>query len=1006
MENTNYAIRNQCEKTGLLVNLSDKINNINALKSKTSIYDRCNLNINKLYNHKFRNDFKIIHMNTRSLYPSKIDNLRLLARELNPQIICISESWLTDSIPDVAVNLTNYNIYRYDSSNNYGSVCIYTLNNLTTKVIKIPDIICTHNFDFLVLSVQWLKHKSFIVAAIYIHPPVNTQTFDELVRLLRHLSTLNKKIYVLGDFNINLLDNKTNFSIKLKTFLATNKLIQVIKEPTRITETTKTLIDLCITNDKNINYAKSICENNLADHNTIMISLDLLVQKPSYFITKTFRTKKNYRISDFNLILKDQHFNSLYSINDLNAAAKTFNELFIKSLNMVSPLVTKTFKHKISIPFPKYLIKKRIEKNRLHKIAQNENSTNNDWFTYKCFKKNLDKEIKCYRSSYLHKKLTKCKHNPKQLWANLGQITPMKEKTNSFLNTMYNLETANAFNIFFSSVGEKTFIEVENMLSDSMIKPPNNTHNYPEFSLKLATSIEINDVIRSLKNSNSIGVDEITTNFIKDATDSITSIITYLINSSLMSNVVPEIWKTAIVIPIYKKSGVKSNPANYRPISILPVLSKILEKVVAKQLLTHLEKYNIIDKRQFGFRLNSSTSNAINYICNSLYTSLDKNMISLLVLLDLSKAFDSISHEMLLETLHMYNLKSQWFTNYLTNRFQKTKIGEIFSNITNINYGVPQGSVLGPVLFIIYINEIFTILKEFNDKEISCDIVGYADDTQIIFTSEFCNYNKLIKYATKVTNKLVQRFAELRLKINTKKSQCMLICSKSQNNKINKSTKYIIINNDKIEFFDSVNNLGIILDSDMKFKTHLNNLHKRIFNKLTYINKTKHFHTFLTRKLLVEHLALSPLNYCRDTWGTFTRHQASQIQGLINFGAKIIFRKGKYDRASDLIIKLNWLNPDQTSKYFLSCTVYKHLNKLINNNISDSLILNPGIVTRNSSSKYIIPNTNNKYGERSLNFRVAFIWNSIPESIKFLSNIYQFKRALKTYLLSDKLSNI
>lgn len=997
----NYSIQNH-GKTSMLVDLSDKNSNAQNIKNSQCINSKNN-NINN--NNMLKHDFKIIHLNARSLFP-KIEDLRLLTLELTPQILCISESWLTDKIPDLAVKLPNYHIFRFDSTDNYGSVCIYTLNNLSTKVLDIPDIICSPKFDFLVISTQYLKHKSIIVATIYIHPPVNSQTYDDLNKLMRYLTTLNKRIYILGDFNINLLDKNNIFAIKLKTFLATYGLIQVIKEPTRITEYSKTLIDLCITNDKNIKYAKSISDNNLADHNTIMISLDLVQPKPDYYCTKTFRTTKNYNTSQFNQILKLQPFHNIYAINNDNTAVKIFNELFISSLNAIAPLVTKTFKHRISIPFPKYLKIKRIEKNRLYKIAQSGNCNKMDWINYKCYKKNLDKETNAYRSSYMQEKLRKSINNPKQLWNYMNQITPTKQKTNTFLDGMHNLTTANAFNAFFSTVGEKTFLEVENMQSISSTRSIKSNKNYPMFLLNPVTTIEIKQVINSLKNSNSVGYDNITTKFVKDATESLLQFITYLINLSITNNSVPEIWKTAIIVPIYKKADDKTNPANYRPISVLPVLSKVLEKIVAKQLWTHLEKYKIINKNQFGFRINSSTNNALNYICNTLYTSLDNNRISLLILLDLSKAFDSISHEMLLETLHYYNIKSQWFVNYLSNRIQVTKIDDFISDPNTIHYGVPQGSVLGPILFVIYINEIFSILNELKDEEVSYDIIGYADDTQLIFTSEFHNYDILVKFATKVTNILIQRFADLRMKINTKKSQCMLICSKTQNNKIDDAKKHIIINNDKLGFVNSVNNLGITFDWDMKFKTHTNNLHKKILNKLKYISKTKAMHTFTTRKLLVEHLALSPLYYCCEIWRDFSRQQASQIQSLINFGAKIIFCKGKYDSASDLVIKLKWLNSDQLHTYFLSCTVYKQLKNLTNSNIAESFVICSGIKTRNGCTKLSIPNTNNKYGKRSLNFKTAYTWNLLPDNIKSAQSISQFKRALKSFLLSDVSADI
>lgn len=964
--------------------------------------DNLNNNASGFFKNKLTNKLNIVHSNVRSLYPHKIDNVRLLANELDAQIICLSETWLSSDIPNSAVSIPHFNIHRYDANNNFGSVCIYTHNMFHTRVINIPDINCEPGIDFLILNVQASKYKSFIVSAVYLHPPISSHRLDVFIKILIYLCTLGKRMYILGDININFLDKQNQFSNKLKSFLLKNTLIQIIKEPTRITKSTRTLIDVCISNDKNIISGKSLSDNIIADHNTIIICLNLSIPKPSYRITKTFRRLKGYNINVFNNSLNSQPFENIYSATDINSAVATFNVLFNQSLDVNAPYITKTFRHNISIPFPKSIMNRRIEMNRLCKKAKQENSTTDDWYVYKQYKKILHKNIMSYRSNFLYENLMKLKNNPKKLWTMLNQVTPFKKNNTSLPEYIQTRETANNFNRYFGDIGQQIFHEVNSFLTNDSTKFPGTpTYSFPKFELNLTNTKEVSDIIKSLKHSSSMGVDEISTMFIKDSSSSLIRHITYLINMSLLTSTVPKLWKTAIIIPIYKNQGNELEPSNYRPIAILPILSKVLEKVVFLQLLSHLEKYRILNSKQFGFRTKSSTSNALNYVCNKLYTSLDKKKISLLILLDLSKAFDSISHTMLLKTLNTYNTNCEWFIDYLSDRSQTTKIGNVYSDFYTNNYGVPQGSILGPVFFTLFINEITTYVNDFNNKIVNVDIVCYADDTQLLFTSEFQNYDVLIKHATLVTNKIISWFSSLRLKINSNKSQCMLVCSNSQYNKIPISGKSIILNNNKLNFVDSVNDLGITLDKDMKFNNHINNIYKKVFSKLTYINKTRAFHTFLTRKLLVESLALSKLNYCRDVWGPFSRGHVNQIQKLYNFGAKLIFCRKKHDHASDLITKLNWLNVDQSSKYFVSCFVYKHVNNMLNSNISSAMNLELGLYTRSKHIKYILPSINTNYGEWSLNYRAPCIWNTIPENVKSINNLFAFKKALKKYLLSD-----
>lgn len=307
------------------------------------VYNQNLSKVNKSCNLNHKNDFKIIHINARSLYPNKILNLKLLAEDLKPLIICVSETWLTKDVPDVAINIPNFNVNRYDT-NNCGSVCIYTHNSLLVNKLSNYATPSIKGLDILILKVQLGKFKSFIVTAIYLHPPVNKYLYSELINIFNYLTTLNKPIYVLGDFNINMLDNSNHISKSFKHYMTCNKLYQVITEPTRITETSKTLIDLCITNNKNINYAKSLCDNNIADHNTIVVSINLQVPKCEATVTKTFRSCKNYNKTKFNDILSSQPFDNLVFHSNIDNAILEFNNLFVTSLDTISPLVTKPVK--------------------------------------------------------------------------------------------------------------------------------------------------------------------------------------------------------------------------------------------------------------------------------------------------------------------------------------------------------------------------------------------------------------------------------------------------------------------------------------------------------------------------------------------------------------------------------------------------------------------------------------------------------------------------------------
>ena len=338
-----------------------------------------------------------------------------------------------------------------------------------------------------------------------------------------------------------------------------------------------------------------------------------------------------------------------------------------------------------------------------------------------------------------------------------------------------------------------------------------------------------------------------------------------------------------------------------------------------------------------------------------------------------------------------------WFESYLTDRSQCTKLGTVISEPRDIEFGVPQGSILGQILFIIYINEIKEFSSKFYHPHVKYKIIVYADDTQILLTSKLEYINQLKEFATTITNEVIEFYLSLKLKLNVNKFKSILFSTKSQLNKIPQQDRHIEINKIKIPFSDSIKTLGVTLDQDMKFKTHVNKLCTSVFNKLYHINKCRNSLNFLTRKLVVEHFGLSHLNYCRDIWGFLSAGQKAQLQKLLSFGAKIVFLKSKYDHSSHLIESLKILSPEMSSTYFLSCTAFKCINNLNNNNIPAIFSLNLSkSLTRNN---IFLPRPKTNYLYYTISYRTSKMWIQFPEDVKKIKTFGKFKKILKHRLL-------
>ena len=244
---------------------------------------------------------------------------------------------------------------------------------------------------------------------------------------------------------------------------------------------------------------------------------------------------------------------------------------------------------------------------------------------------------------------------------------------------------------------------------------------------------------KRLKETNASGSDDLEYRFIRDSLPVTAFYITIIVNTSIVTGIYATMWKHALVVPAFK-SGDFDDPSNFRPISILPVISKILERIIADQLMAYLEENNLISNTQHGFRSKLSTETALLAVTEKIYENIDNNRISLLSLLDLSKAFDSVNHELLLEKMQAINVDRFWFENYLSNRTQSVKIDTHISSKMEIEFGVPQGSILGPVLFVIFVNDVSQLATE-------CQIEQFADDTQILHTGTVKEINQLIKKA-------------------------------------------------------------------------------------------------------------------------------------------------------------------------------------------------------------------------------------------------------------------
>ena len=504
-------------------------------------------------------------------------------------------------------------------------------------------------------------------------------------------------------------------------------------------------------------------------------------------------------------------------------------------------------------------------------------------------------------------------------------------------------------------------------------------------------------------------LDPIPTDLLKKCLEtSLIDHITFIFNQSLQLGAVPDSFKNALVNPLLKKTNLdESSLHNYRPVSNLPFLSKVLEKLVSFQLFRHLDQHNMKDKFQSAYRSGHSTETALLKVVNDILNIADQNSICPLAMLDLSAAFDTIDHDILLLRLqNLYGISGtalKWFKSYFSNRFQAVKIASERSEWRRLRYGEPQGSVLGPVIFTLYIQPLSVILNKFN-----MFYHMYADDTQIYIGCCYTNLQTAINNIECCIKEIKEWMNANMLKINDEKTEIIIFGRGSILSKVGNAV--VDINGTQITPCNVVKNLGVKLDSEMSMVPQINSLCKSLYFQIRNISSIRTFLTTSVTKTLMTSLVLSKLDYCNSLLAGLPDKTLSKLQIVQNNAARVISRRRKRDHAKPILFELHWLPIRERIKYKVAITCFKCLNGTAPEYLNEELtVYMPKRSLRSSQDTkvLVLPRKNYKmFGERSFSYIGPLIWNHLPMHIRHIEDEHTFKQKLKTYLFLDTFSTL
>ena len=459
-------------------------------------------------------------------------------------------------------------------------------------------------------------------------------------------------------------------------------------------------------------------------------------------------------------------------------------------------------------------------------------------------------------------------------------------------------------------------------------------------------------------------------------------------------------WKLARITPIYKGKGDISRECNYRPISVLPHVAKLFERRVCMQLLDYLESNDMITPLQSAYLKKHSTVTCLHKVVDDFCEMIDDGDMCGICFLDIEKCFDTIHHGILLQKLEYYGIQGyalQWFKQYLTDRTQCVRLGNSLSDIKPISIGVPQGSVLGPILFLLYVNDLPQHIK--NEQ---CNM--FADDTIIYSSGQ--SISEIQSKLQMAIDSVIPWYESNRLAVNTEKSSVMLIGKKTQ---IRDNNLNIYINNVLVNETNCTKYLGLFIDTILSWDVQCDNLCRHISGKIAVLRRIRSFIKPSIMKVIYDRTIQPVIDYGCSVWYNTTSKNLEKLQKVQNYAARII--SGNFDyinvRSISLIRSLKWMTISERCEYLTAMLMFKAINGLVPNYLSDSIVMageSHDRDTRLSESLDVhIPSHNSSALKRSFIYNGSVLWNALPEEIKASDSIFTFKKRYKEQIIDPLL---
>ena len=915
---------------------------------------------------------------------SKSAELEHLLRDEDNDIVIATETHLGPDVNNAEIVPPDFAVFRKDRNSSGGGVLIAV--RTCFQAIPRPDLDTNCEIIWIELLTQG---QSTFIGSFYRPPSADLSTIEALDESLQKTTQVaaNRQIILGGDFNLPSIDwDKLTTKTPARDASQCTRMLdiardyflnQLVLDPTRVGTSSANILDLLFASKPDLVNDVKVSPG-ISDHHLVKAQLN----RHARIGKRIYRQVFDFNKGNTEGYCEDMKCFADHFVNN-NTSSQSIEEIWFDFKNAILSAAEKHFPTKTVGSGPKRnpwfnrnLGRFCRKKQRLFKSAKSSNSSA-AWNKYKSHRKKTTREINKTRNDYVSNLLGEnLQSNPKKFWSYIKSlkqdnvsIPPLKVNNQTITDSK---SKANALNNYFKSVFTTDYTATQ---------PPAETSPFPSIDNVTVTTPGIVKLINNLKPNKASGPDQVSVRLLKLVPDESAKILQVIFQQSLSTGTIPSDWKHAFVTPIHKK-GTRSDPTNYRPISLTCISCKLLEHILSNHIMKHLDHHSLLSPLQHGFRKKHSCESQLIITIHDLAKALDNHHQTDLILLDFSKAFDSVSHRKLIQKCNYYGIRGQvlsWVNAFLSDRSQVTLVDGDFSDTCCVTSGVPQGSVLGPLLFLLFINDL--------PDGITSNIRLFADDCALYLQLQSNNAERLLQADL---DKLSIWSNENHLRFNPTK------CCTIHVTKMKKPSKFIYhLYGYPLAETDVHPYLGVHIKSDLRWNAHIDLVTKKASRILGLLRRNLYHCSPAVKSHAYLCLVRPILMYASPVWDPFTLRNVNKLEMVQRRAARFVFNKySRHDSVTTLLTDLGWSSLTSLREQDRLCMMYKVLNNLTAINYNDYVTFSESVTRRRNDLKLNVFSPSINCFKYSFFPRTVTEWNVLSNSVVHSSSVSSFRAAL------------